>query len=195
MQLLLTHPGPWFNIKMTSYQYRKSHCGDKTIVRSSYLHNWISYTGKMTSLYWIGPMKRISKCLTWFHNSSWYTHNTIRHNEQDIKQMDIKYCQNKTLRSFNTENALFCLHVRQNLGHVLVHKDDVSGYCVCIIRIRRPWDRLIFLIGIPLLVIWHLYIGRIPCSTEIRLSERRVHLDNVFSSHRFTRLWHYDMDI
>ena len=45
--------GPWFNIKMPSYQYRKSHCGDKTVVRSSYLHNGISYTGKMTSLYWI----------------------------------------------------------------------------------------------------------------------------------------------
>ena len=28
--------GPWFNIKMSSYQYRKSHCGDKTVVRSSY---------------------------------------------------------------------------------------------------------------------------------------------------------------
>ena len=40
-------PGPWFNIKMSSYQYRKSHCGDKTVVRSSYLHNG------MTSLYWI----------------------------------------------------------------------------------------------------------------------------------------------
>ena len=39
---------------MSSYQYRKSHCGDKTVVRSSYLHNGISYTGKMSSLYWIG---------------------------------------------------------------------------------------------------------------------------------------------
>ena len=39
-------PGPQFNIKMLSYQYRKSHCGDKTIIRSSYLHNGISYTGK-----------------------------------------------------------------------------------------------------------------------------------------------------
>ena len=45
--------GPQFNIKMTSYQYRKSHCGDKTILRPFYLHNGISYTGK-TSLYWIG---------------------------------------------------------------------------------------------------------------------------------------------
>ena len=50
-------PGPWFNIKMSSYQYRKSHCRDKTVVRSSYLHNGISYTGKMTSLYWIGAQK------------------------------------------------------------------------------------------------------------------------------------------
>ena len=49
-------PGPWFNIKMTSYQYRKSHCGDKTILRPSYLHNEISYTGKTTSLYWIGAL-------------------------------------------------------------------------------------------------------------------------------------------
>ena len=27
-------------------KYRKSHCGDKTISRQSYLHNGISYTGK-----------------------------------------------------------------------------------------------------------------------------------------------------
>ena len=39
---------------MTSYHHRKSHCGDKTILRPSYLHNGISYTGKTTSLYWIG---------------------------------------------------------------------------------------------------------------------------------------------
>ena len=52
-RLHIEKPGPWFNIKMSSYQYRKSHCGDKTVVRSSYLHNGISYTGKTTSLYWI----------------------------------------------------------------------------------------------------------------------------------------------
>ena len=38
-----------------SYQYRKSHYGDKTVVRSPYLHNRISYPGKMPSLYWIKP--------------------------------------------------------------------------------------------------------------------------------------------
>ena len=44
----------WFNINVTSYQYRKSHCGDKTILWPSYLHNGVSYTGKMTSLWRIG---------------------------------------------------------------------------------------------------------------------------------------------
>ena len=43
----------WINIKMSSCQYRKSLCGDKTILRPSYLHNGISYTGKTASLYWI----------------------------------------------------------------------------------------------------------------------------------------------
>ena len=53
-------PGPWFNIKMSSYQYRKSHGGDKTILRPSYLHHGISYTGKTTSLYWIGAQNPMS---------------------------------------------------------------------------------------------------------------------------------------
>ena len=38
------------------YQYRKSHCGDQTILRPSYLHNGISYTGKTASLYWIAAL-------------------------------------------------------------------------------------------------------------------------------------------
>ena len=46
-------PGGWFNIMMPSCQYRKSHCGDKTILWPFYLHNGISYTSNITSLYWI----------------------------------------------------------------------------------------------------------------------------------------------
>ena len=53
MSIFWGAPGGWFNIKMTSYRYRKSHCGDKTILRPSYLHNGISYAGKMISLCWI----------------------------------------------------------------------------------------------------------------------------------------------
>ena len=56
---IILDPGPWYkdikNIKIWSYQYWKSHCGDKTILRPSYLHNGISYTVKAASLYcWIG---------------------------------------------------------------------------------------------------------------------------------------------
>ena len=47
---------------MTSYQYRKSYCGDKTILRPSYLHNGISYTGKTTSLYWIRAQELYLVC-------------------------------------------------------------------------------------------------------------------------------------
>ena len=46
---------------MISYQYRKYHCGGKTILRPSYLHNKISYTGKMTSLYWIRAQGLVNK--------------------------------------------------------------------------------------------------------------------------------------
>ena len=60
-------PGPWFNIKMSSYQYRKSHCGDKTVVRSSYLHNGITYTGKMSSLYWIAALHEMADKFCWRH--------------------------------------------------------------------------------------------------------------------------------
>ena len=49
--------GALFNVKMYSYLYRKSHCEDKTVVRSSYIHNGISFTHKMTSLYWIRAQK------------------------------------------------------------------------------------------------------------------------------------------
>ena len=45
---------------MTPYQYRKSYCGDKTILRPSYLHNGI-FHGK-TSLYWLGALYVL---LTW----------------------------------------------------------------------------------------------------------------------------------
>ena len=47
----LDNPGPWLNIKMPSYQWRKSHCGCKTVVRSCCLHKGVSYISKMASLF------------------------------------------------------------------------------------------------------------------------------------------------
>ena len=69
--------GPDSNIKMSSYPYRKSHCGDKTVIRSYYLHNGISYTGKMSSLYWIGAqtiMRKISQIITSTIIATWWRH-------------------------------------------------------------------------------------------------------------------------
>ena len=39
----------WFNMNIPSYQNRKSHCGDKTILRWFYLYNEIYYTIKISS--------------------------------------------------------------------------------------------------------------------------------------------------
>ena len=50
--------GLWFNIKISSYKYRKYYCGDKTVIQSFYLHNVFSYTGKMASSYWIGARRK-----------------------------------------------------------------------------------------------------------------------------------------
>ena len=52
-QPYFARPGPRFNINISSYQYRKCHCGGKIILRQSYLHNVISYTGETVPLYWI----------------------------------------------------------------------------------------------------------------------------------------------
>ena len=73
-------PGPWFNIKTSSYQYRESHCGHKTVVRSSYLHNGISYAGKMSSLYWIRALcTSYQQTMLWVHmyNVSFITWHSI----------------------------------------------------------------------------------------------------------------------
>ena len=79
--VLRAYSRPWFNINMSSYQYRKSHCGDKTVVRSSYLHNGISFTGKMSYLYWIRTqmVSFCNRCCTrnWYLGVTQCLHLTI----------------------------------------------------------------------------------------------------------------------
>ena len=53
MSWQLKEPVGWFKIKVSFYQYRKFNCGGKTMLQLPNLHNVISCTGKMTSLYWI----------------------------------------------------------------------------------------------------------------------------------------------
>ena len=86
------HPSLWlvlsgsrFNIKMSSYRYRKSQCGDKTVVRSSYLHNGISYTGKMTSLYWFSPLGfKNSDCYVTFYINCWREHHLVHGKRKSV---------------------------------------------------------------------------------------------------------------
>ena len=59
--LVLWRPGPRFNTNMLCYQFRKSHCGDNTVVRSSYLDYGISYIDKIASLHWISSLDGILK--------------------------------------------------------------------------------------------------------------------------------------
>ena len=63
----LLFAGPWFNIKMSSYLYTNTHCGDEAVVGYCYLHNGISYTGMIASLYWTNPLNvLISQCHCWW---------------------------------------------------------------------------------------------------------------------------------
>ena len=49
---------------VSSYQYKKFHCGNKTILRPSYLHNGISYTGKIDIFILNrGPVSQAPLCL------------------------------------------------------------------------------------------------------------------------------------
>ena len=70
--------GPWFNIKMPYYQYRKSHCGDKMVVRSSYLRNGNSFSMLVRWQHYIEPIlepilwMQFENCDFQFCFTDWY---------------------------------------------------------------------------------------------------------------------------
>ena len=119
--------GPWFNIKMSSYQYRKSRCGDKMVIRSFYLHNGISYIGKMASLYWINPQVwneptipwwilhiNGQQCITlvfsllWAWTSRWTNSQVI--SSCDIAVIDVVGFTKLDTKCIKTLNIKWCLH-------------------------------------------------------------------------------------
>ena len=101
-------PGPWFNIKTSSYQYRKSHCGDKTVVRSSYLHNGISYSGKMTSLYWFGPQN------SWCH-PTWYLTQSPMMSQVIVSWYVIKWILTATIVQHPSDTHMQALYWNGNI--------------------------------------------------------------------------------
>ena len=100
---------PRFNIKMSSYQYRKSHCGDKTVLRSSYLHNGISYTGKMTSLYWIRAQFALAMpgLLQWKHTGPWFNIKMSSYRKRNFLYMTSLYDINIKMSSYRKRNFLY----------------------------------------------------------------------------------------
>ena len=73
--LRCSNAGTWFNIKMRSYQYRKSYCGNKMVLRSCYLHNRIYYTGKTSFYLELEPL--VSMTSLWWRKADLHTNNTI----------------------------------------------------------------------------------------------------------------------
>ena len=62
-------PGLWFNIKMSPYHYRKSHCVNKTAIRSFNLLDGISYADKMSSSYRIRALGWCTVCFVTLNSS------------------------------------------------------------------------------------------------------------------------------
>ena len=114
-------PGAWFNIKTWSYYYRKSHCGDEMVVRPSYVHNQISYTGKMASLYWTTPRVAVpahlslSDMFALFVKYNFYKHSSTTHFSslqwhKCVQHMRTLYCRVMIIMSYVLFNNRLLTH-------------------------------------------------------------------------------------
>ena len=101
--------GRWFNINISSYQYKKSHYGDKTIVRSSYLHNGISFTGKATPSFQIRAQLWIHKTT---YDNAFYSYDIL----------ELRTAQKNTLDCFYPT-----LHILTNVVDTLF---PLLGWCI-----------------------------------------------------------------
>ena len=120
-----------FNIKMSSYQYRKSHCGDKTVVRSSYLHNGISYTGKMTSWYWIRA-QMMNTYIIWLESAEVKIQKIMasKNSSQEAKLKSNHALENMVLAWWNLSQRSFLPLVSRNFYNqweLQIHLSDPDG--------------------------------------------------------------------
>ena len=140
---------------MPSYQYRKSHCWDKTMLRPSYLHNGISYTGKMTSLYWIGAQAWITHILI-----AYFTGNeaitpvkqlwVIRINLSKLWLINVDKSKIQTKHTMSFSYGICHKHTTTTnvLGPVSIKRPSYLRMAISMLKIRRPLGRLIFNMGI-----------------------------------------------
>ena len=129
MRTLVQEAGPWFNIKMSSYRHRKSHCGDKMILRPSYLHNGISYTDKMISLYWIRALVSqagISNCIP---------QNTVGYNYLSLPKIPVS-----GTKVLNISVHSYRMHASLKLSHISIIASPITGnFTVCSTAYSSLW--------------------------------------------------------
>ena len=141
-------PGAWFHINMPSFQYRKS---DKTILRPSYLHNGISYTGETTSLYWIKSLNEnvcsypvasghkqphpISKWkMSWLNTFSYcLTHNLVLNPSWQFCIPSGIWRANTILKYLNKQRLYRCLVRSHQSIWIWQHYRNVPGMNIYII--------------------------------------------------------------
>ena len=98
-------------IKMSSYQFRKSHCGDKTVVRSSHLHNGISY--RAANQYGISVFCTDFTC-------------KIREYEFGLENTEIELCQFCHLK-YCCQNKAYLFWVANQSGFVAFYALEPSN--------------------------------------------------------------------
>ena len=125
-------------MNMPSYQDTKSHCGDKTVVRSSYLCDGISYTGKMTSLFWIRALLPITPDLMIYIHRRGFALET--------------HCWStgRCMASGEVFNYFYCTvtGVAIDARHDLLYTEQLSGFRV-VIKQSSASDLKGYLTGIP----------------------------------------------
>ena len=161
------HPGPRFTIKMTSYLYKKSHCGDKTVVRSSCLVHpgvrderrvseidlsqsrhetafWWRHTGLVTSqstdpVKWRNyPLELIG---IYVHINTHNKESLIQRCRRSINvQLCLIFCTYLYSLSLNGCHALFCIANNRHGVTITMHAIR-RHFLIWVTTVRQPTKR------------------------------------------------------
>ena len=136
------HLDPNSTKKTTSYQYKKSYCRDKIIIRSYYLNNGMSYTGKMASLYWTNLLDHnsINKMPSYHHRNSHYKNKAVSWSSyfyngnpytctwKDNTVREILSVQTLDLYSVSVTGKLY-IHYHKKMDHILYSASATAVLC------------------------------------------------------------------
>ena len=143
-------------------------------------------------LLWPNELTQTLLCLVWgisFYKRSAHGQNRIRiYKDKMVSRKEFSLCSPQYGNEWIwhlvqiTSNSLYCTLV-MSLGAHLNIKTIFPGMEIHMIKIRRWWDRLIFIMGIPILVRWHLCIDMAPrqLSSYLQSLEDRIPRDETAS--------------